>query len=124
MFSLKKISDNTKVNSLSHAMRYKRFEYFLELIKKLPSPISILDIGGTQQYWEKMGLDLPGITITLLNLSEQKIYLPNFISVVGDATNLSEYPDKSFDIVFSNSVIEHLFTKANQEKMAFEVMRV
>ena len=32
--------------------------------------------------------------------------------------------DKSFDLVFSNSVIEHLFTKENQQKMANEVIRV
>ena len=29
-----------------------------------------------------------------------------------------------FDLVFSNSVIEHLFTKENQQKMANEVIRV
>ena len=32
--------------------------------------------------------------------------------------------DKSFDFVFSNSVIEHLFSIENQQKMASEVMRV
>lgn len=42
----------------------------------------------------------------------------------GDATNLSQYSDKSFDIVFSNSVIEHLYTKENQISMAKEVNRV
>ncbi len=46
-----------------------------------------------------------------------------FEFVKGNATNL-EYPDKSFDIVYSNSVIEHLFTKENQVKMAKEIMRV
>jgi ubiquinone/menaquinone biosynthesis C-methylase UbiE len=47
-----------------------------------------------------------------------------FSSVKGDARNLSEYKDKEFDIVFSNSVIEHLFTKENQKKMADEIRRV
>src|SRR4051794_13880082 len=28
---------------------------------------------------------------------------------VGDATDLAEHPDGSFDVAFSNSVIEHLF---------------
>jgi hypothetical protein len=32
--------------------------------------------------------------------------------------------DKSFDLVFSNSVIEHLFSIQNQQKMANEVKRV
>jgi hypothetical protein len=32
--------------------------------------------------------------------------------------------DKEFDIVFSNSVIEHLFTRENQAKMAKEIRRI
>ncbi|MBC8844888.1 class I SAM-dependent methyltransferase, partial [Escherichia coli] len=40
------------------------------------------------------------------------------------ATDLSEIDDQQFDIVFSNSVIEHLYTWENQEKMAKEVLRV
>jgi ubiquinone/menaquinone biosynthesis C-methylase UbiE len=45
-------------------------------------------------------------------------------SVAGDATNLHMFADRSFDLVFSNSVIEHLFTWENQQKMAAEVQRV
>jgi hypothetical protein len=45
-------------------------------------------------------------------------------SVAGDATNLHLFADQSFDLVFSNSVIEHLFTWENQQKMATEVQRV
>jgi hypothetical protein len=37
---------------------------------------------------------------------------------------LSRFKDNEFDIVFSNSVIEHLFTKDNQRKMANEARRV
>ena len=41
-----------------------------------------------------------------------------------DATNLHEFGDASFDIAFSNSVIEHLSTFENQARMAAEVRRV
>ena len=43
---------------------------------------------------------------------------------MGDATDLSPFKDKSFDIVHSNSVIEHLYNFENQKKMASEIMRV
>jgi predicted SAM-dependent methyltransferase len=46
------------------------------------------------------------------------------ISVKGNATNLSAYSDNSFDIAFSNSVIEHLYNSDQQLKMAYEIMRV
>lgn len=121
---IKKIADNSSKKSLSHSMRYKRFAYFKNLIQKLIKPITILDIGGAQEYWVNMGLDDTAYKITLLNLSEQPTISSNFCSVVGDATNLNNYADKSFDVVFSNSVIEHLFTKENQTKMAAEAIRV
>lgn len=121
---LKIIADNTNNTSLSHKMRYKRFNYFMSFVKQLDKPISILDVGGTQEYWDKMGLNDPNIKITLLNLSVQPITSQNFNSIAGDATNLKEFNDNSFDVVFSNSVIEHLFTKDNQVKMANEAKRV
>jgi hypothetical protein len=43
--------------------------------------------------------------------------------VVGDATRLP-FEDNSFDIVFSNSVIEHVYTAANQVLFANESRRV
>jgi len=88
-------------------------------------PLRILDIGGTQQYWLNMGMVLtPQTEIVLLNLYINEVSVPGFSSIVGDACNLSGINDQSFDIVFSNSVIEHLYTKEQQEKMANEVARV
>ncbi len=64
------------------------------------------------------------VRVTLLNLTHTSVSLKGFTSVVGDACDLSEYEDDQFDIVFSNSVIEHLFTFENQTLMANEVRRV
>ena len=69
-------------------------------------------------------LNNANVEITLLNVRKVETRNSNFISVKGDASDLSEYKDKEFDIVYSNSVIEHLFTKENQKKMADEVRRV
>jgi Methyltransferase domain len=86
--------------------------------------IRILDIGGTWEYWDHMGFDRKDCHITLLNLELYPVSNPNFDSVIGDATNLSQYQEDSFDVIYSNSVIEHLFTFENQQRMANEIMRV
>jgi SAM-dependent methyltransferase len=114
-------------NSINQKFREKRFKFFLTLLKtvKSDSPLQILDIGGTETYWERMNfLGNQGVQITLLNLEATPIRNNNFTSIKGDACDLSAFKDKQFDIVFSNSVIEHLFTKENQKKMAAEVRRV
>ena len=64
------------------------------------------------------------VYITLLNLELAPVSNANFSSIVGDARDLKGFEDNHFDIVFSNSVIEHLFTLQNQQKMASEVRRV
>lgn len=109
---------------MAHSMRFKRYKYFMGFVNGLGRPLNVLDIGGTQEYWNRMGLDDPGIKVTLLNLSRQATTSENFSSVVGNATDLSVYGNDAFDIVYSNSVIEHLFTRENQMKMAAEVRRV
>jgi 2-polyprenyl-3-methyl-5-hydroxy-6-metoxy-1,4-benzoquinol methylase len=123
-YLVKKISHNTDKNSVSHAQRAKRFSFFLAKMNQLPKPISILDIGGTIGFWEAMNFQEKDIHITLLNLEVQPVNNPNFTSITGDATNLNGIADKAFDIVFSNSVIEHLYSWENQQKMAKEVLRV
>lgn len=105
----------------------KRFSFFLNLLEKINTQkeIQILDIGGTYNFWERMNFtEKEGIRITILNLEEQVSRSPNITSVKGDACNLSSYKNKEFDVVFSNSVIEHLYTYENQKRMADEVRRV
>ena len=120
---IKKVADNANQKSWSHQFRSKRFELFLSFINELPRPLRILDIGGTLAFWKAMGFNDEQVSITLLNLTEQPVSGDHFLSVAGDATQLN-FPNQSFDIVFSNSVIEHLFTEENQIKMAAEVQRV
>jgi len=82
----------------------------------------ILDVGGYVGFWKGSGLTSD---ITLLNIhpiSTEGIE-PNMHAALGDGTKL-EYKDKVFDIIFSNSVIEHLSTFENQKRFANECMRV
>ena len=118
------IADNKNPNSLASSFRSKRLNLFKGFVAGLPKPIKILDIGGTPEFWKNSGLNTADLEITLLNLTLVETDLPNMVSVAGNATDLSLFADKSFDIAFSNSVIEHLFSFQNQQKMASEALRV
>jgi hypothetical protein len=126
MAFLKKLVDNRDADSLATRMRRRRFDFFLSLLDHVKRPARILDVGGTQDFWESMGRgNLGDLRVTLLNLEAQPVSGSNFESVAGDARDLSRYADGSFDVVFSNSVIEHLGPGfADQQLMADEIRRV
>jgi hypothetical protein len=124
-----RIVDNSDENSIATRMRRKRFNLFLDILRTVPKssshPIKILDIGGTQRFWEDMGFtNQSDVHITLLNLEPQQIDHENLSSLVGDATDLVGIKDREFDLVFSNSVIEHVGDLDRQRRMAQEVQRV
>ncbi len=84
---------------------------------------TILDVGGTPFNW---GLIDAKSRITLLNLSvppDVDALPPNISCVVGSGTRL-DFEDESFDVGFSNSVIEHLSSWERQEAFAREIRRV
>jgi hypothetical protein len=118
--------------AISKYFRKRRFGFFINFLEKASMQarlenrnLRILDIGGTEHYWTSMGYDLGDKTeMVLLNLYKNETSLPGFSSIVGDACDLKDIENNSFDIVFSNSVIEHLFTQTHQQKMAAEVERV
>ena len=108
---LRRVVDHRSETSLATQFRRKRFEFFMDQISILSLPVKILDVGGEQVFWERMGLaGLVDHQITILNIISPAITFPNFRGVVGDATNLAGFSDQEFDLVFSNSVIEHLGT--------------
>ncbi len=122
---LKKLADPTSRNSLATITRKKNFELFLSLTASIPKPLKILDIGGTQQYWEEVEFkDMEVVDVLLLNISEERTTFPNFRSMAGDAKDLRAFKDKEFDMVFSHSVIEHVGGLEDQRKMADELRRV
>ncbi len=112
-------------NSLSNRMRSKRFRGFEELVEPLPRPLRIIDFGGTPEFWEQRGwAGRDDVHITAVNLQPRISFRPNFRPVFGDVADLSQFADNSFDIAFSNSVIEHLFTFERQAAMARELQRI
>lgn len=123
--SLRRIANEHASDSLSNHLRQRRFHRFETLAATLPRPLRILDVGGTNGFWEQRGwAERADVQITLVNVRAQPHIHFNIKSTVGSATNLIDYADQSFDVVFSNSVIEHLRTTGAQAAMASEVRRV
>ncbi len=119
-------SDHPKsIGAKFRARRLKKFERLFFRNFNPEKPTRILDVGGTDSFWKHSQVpNIPGVTITLLNLHLEKTAHPNIRVLRGDATAMPEFEDKKFDLVFSNSVIEHLYTFENQGKMADEIQRV
>ena len=85
---------------------------------------SIIDVGGTPFNWQLIGTSAQ-VTMVNLQLPSEGVDAlpPNLESVVGDGTSL-EYENDSYDVVFSNSVIEHVGNWEAQQAFADELRRV
>jgi hypothetical protein len=122
---LRQLADSDKPTSFANKLRTRRFHRFESLAARLPRPLRILDVGGTNAFWENRGWHRrTDVEILTLNLVAEEQRHANIRPLTGDAMNLAEFADRSMDMVFSNSVIEHLFTFENQRRMASEVQRV
>ena len=121
---LKRLADNRSADSMATELRRKRFALFQSLLERVHGEISILDVGGTAEFWRMMEFADDRVRVTLLNQSPAVVDRPPFRSVAGDARDMGAFTDRQFDIVFSNSVIEHVGTFADQHRMASEVRRV
>lgn len=107
---------------IGRRFRARRAELFLKCF--MPTrDTSILDVGGYPWQWEDIGC---GSVVTILNpqvLASFVNFRSKYRIVVGDGTDL-QYGPNQFDIVYSNSVIEHLGTLPRQQAFAREVRRV
>jgi hypothetical protein len=81
----------------------------------------VLDIGGTPDCWKLLS-ERP--RLTLLNTPRAREDLGGAASWVAGDGRLLPFRDAAFDVVFSNSVIEHVGDAASQERFAREVARV
>jgi len=113
-----------KPHNLSNHFRQQRMRKFLELVPA-EGGVRILDLGGTPEYWRALPAlyGLPNVEITILNLDRRERADQNLAVRYGDAC-ATGLPDNSFDIVHSNSVIEHVGDWTRMEAMAGEVRRL
>jgi hypothetical protein len=119
-----KIADNRDPSSWATAFRRRRFALFLHYLSGVcsKSTISILDVGGRPAFWRMMtGHDVPPFKLTIMNVEAASADGTTYVT--GDARALP-FQDGAFDVVFSNSVIEHVGGWQDQQAMADEVRRV
>lgn len=103
--------------------RPKRAKFIAEQFPELNDPnFTVLDVGGGFYPWEILQ---PKARVKILNLDPPKNLPANhqWEFIVGDGTQLT-FPDKSFDLVFSSSVIEHVGDWQAQQAFASEMLRV
>lgn len=117
---------------LPHFSAFARRRRMQGLMRRLPiNPgIRVLDLGGSPSIWENVAVPLD---ITILNLpgavqSFEQIAagtsIHTFHYIEGDACDVRQFPDRSFDLAFSNSVIEHVGPQEKQEAFAREAIRL
>lgn len=131
-FITTKFTNYHNKNSGGSKLRAKRFQPFLDMIKDVfreNGSVKIIDIGGTQQYWNiipKEIFDLYKIKITIINLPSSNLPKDSgpFKFAEGNACCLDNYKDNSFDLVHSNSVIEHVGDWDSMINMANECSRI
>lgn len=98
------------------------------LAQDLGRAVNILDVGGRRDYWDNIGFDGVG-KIKLLNIDPTDLGRATsakdiFFDEIGDARDLSQIADLSFDLYHSNSVIEHVGGWSDMQAMANEGRRV
>jgi len=112
--------------------RSQKLRDLISLTSQNKSEIRILDIGGVQGYWNRLGLDFlhqHNVSITLVNISSSSFFKGDasgvrFDSITADACFLNMISDKEYDIAHSNSVVEHVGLWSNMKKFAGELRRV
>jgi ubiquinone/menaquinone biosynthesis C-methylase UbiE len=115
-----KFADSNNQNSVSYKLRKKRFEFFINTLS-VNANDKILDVGGTEATWIGTGFEK---NVTLLNIGFPATKHPDFTYIVANACDMHQIADKSFDVAFSNSVIEHVGKNNEQAAFAKEVERV
>jgi len=101
----------------------------LEEIAARRGQVRIIDLGGTMRFWSLLPpgtMERLRLSITLVNLTGHVppgVAAP-FTAMEGDACAMHGLADRSFDLVHSNSVIEHVGDWARMQAFADEAQRL
>jgi hypothetical protein len=115
---------------LSHRSRTKKFELLNRIFRPRPQDL-VLDVGASGEVFLQYSLEdvypfperiVAGGYESREILAARRHYpRPQYVLFDGCAL---PFRDKSFDLVFSNAVIEHILGPGRQEKFAREITRV
>ena len=120
-------------NSRGNRFRAARVARLRSLIDKTLArkpQCRVLDIGGTYNFWHiwRDEIDWSKTEVVCVNLdpahAEEGKDGTRIKMMQGNACDLGHIADNEFDVVFSNSVIEHVGQWRNMAAMAKEVKRI
>lgn len=118
--------------SIEFRFRSRRFAYIASIIEEalaVQPSIRILDVGGTEDYW-RIGRELLArhrdrISITLVNTEAQSVTDTGlFQTLCADACEPDFLAGERYDLVHSNSVIEHVGDAARMAAFAANIQRL
>lgn len=126
-----RLQDYDDPRSFGMRLRARRLRPFLDMIQAVHrrnGAVRILDIGGRRNYWGAAPegfLAAHGCRIRLSNSEDAERGAADaiFSEVREDGCDLS-YEDGAFDLVHSNSVVEHVGDWARMTAFAREVRRI
>jgi hypothetical protein len=109
----------------------KRSALFRQFAQSFDAPIRVIDLGGTVSMWERWGLDRDvrlridlannfPIDVNGKNLSPKT---NNISKIDVDVVTLTPSDYKQYDVVFSNSMLEHLTSTDQQRSVAQAVVQ-
>jgi hypothetical protein len=108
--------------SVAERLRRRRWDLFLRCVPDLRE-LRVVDLGGTAHWWDNAPV-LPR-EITVVNLYEADDRSDRIRTVEGDALQADSLLDGGeFDLVFSNSLIEHLGGHAARRRFAEVVYKL
>lgn len=129
----RKYIDFTNPSSVNYKLRQLRLRLFLDLAAGFERPVNVLDVGGSVFYWRHLFFGMPNVDpadyrITVTNVSESELKKSSgedgFNLTVADARAMPQFADGQFDVVHSNSVIEHVGDLGDMLRMGKEVSRI
>lgn len=115
----------SKLRQWTRARRRRLFENFLPKTR----PLRIVDLGGTVPFWRAFGLNpAHGLHVTLINTHAHDTTAASFKDDSGliedrniDANDVTTEYLRSFDLIFSNSFLEHLSSHKEQAALAEKI---
>ncbi|WP_102419013.1 class I SAM-dependent methyltransferase [Mycobacterium sp. 4858] len=105
--------------SLSGRARARRWQHLVEVFPAL-SEMRVLDLGGTPESWRLAPVKPK--SVTTVNLLAQESVGEGFVTIRGDACDLpAAVASDHFDLVYSNSLLEHVGGHARRQRLADNV---
>ncbi len=112
-------TDVNSERSLSGRARARRWQHLIEAFPSF-SEMRVLDLGGTPESWQLAPVRPKALTT--VNLEPLESWSPQITAIQGNACDLpNSVAHDHFDLVFSNSVLEHVGGHVGRQRLVDNV---